>query len=267
MRTVRFYKVTPGGNPTILILDPVPALERAAVARELLDSGHLQAEQVGYLDLDAIPVRLDMMGGEFCGNACRASVAVMALEGRGLEGEGGELRGTLSVSGAEEPVAIRLVADECWVEMPLPAEVADGSELAPGVGVVRLPGITHLLLDEERHPFPADYAAAAAMLREVHGLDGEAVGCIWYAAAKEYAIKPVVWVRSTASTYYETGCGSGSLALALWLGTRQNLPATVFVRQPAGGSIGVTKRDGRAWIHGPVTVVARGETYLTSSFE
>ncbi|MGE4442478.1 MAG: hypothetical protein AB7D27_13465 [Desulfomicrobium sp.] len=267
MRTLRFYKASPGGNATILILDPVPAGERARIAGQLMDAGHLQAEQVGFLDMGASPPRLDMMGGEFCGNACRAAAAVMAVEGVGLSRREAELGGRLSVSGVEEPVVLRVVnGGECWVRMPLPGSgsAREGvSGLEPGIGLVRLPGITHLCLDETRHPFPEDFRGAAESLRRRFALDGDAVGCIWYRTSPACAIKPVVWVRSTSSTHYETGCGSGSLALALWLGHGKNLPMDLRVLQPSGSEIGVRVTPGApAWIFGSVALVARGEVFV-----
>lgn len=268
MRTLRFYKAVPGGNPTILVLDPVAPHERAPLSRILMDAGHLQAEQVGFLDLGARPVRLDMMGGEFCGNACRAAAAVMAREGAGLASVQGDLCGELSVSGAGRPVRVRVCGDSgiCWAEMPLPGMPGEGvSELGPGIGLVRLPGITHLCLDEALHPFPEDYTRVSSSHRARFGLDGEAVGCIWFRMGDPCSIKPVVWVRSTDSTHYETGCGSGSLALALWLGRGQKFPMSLPVLQPSGNSVGVLLEEDeggpRAWIHGPVALVARGEAF------
>ena len=269
MRSLRFYKAVPGGNPTILVLDRVDPAERAPLSRILMGEGHVQAEQVGFLDLGTVPVRLDMMGGEFCGNACRAAAAVMAREGVGLAPCDMGLCGELSVSGAPGPVRLRVMTEggECWAEMPLPPGLGEGvSEPEAGMGLVRLPGITHLCLDEDRHPFPADFAQAAASLRARFGLAGEAVGCIWYRLGDPCAIKPVVWVRSTDSTHYETGCGSGSLALALWLGRGQKIPMALSVLQPSGSPVGVLFEDGgdgpRAWIHGPVALVARGEAFV-----
>lgn len=267
MRGLRFFKLSPGGNSTILILDPVPAKDRAAVARQLMSIHHLQAEQVGYLNLNARPVRLDMMGGEFCGNACRAAAAVMAHENIGLRKQDGELRAEISVSGVDDLLQVRVVSgprgQEYWSQMPLPQSSEMAKNLAPGVGLVALPGIAHLCLDQTAHPFPADWSACAARLRQEHGLDQEAVGCIWY---EDCAISPVVWVRSTDSTHLETGCGSGSLALALWLGRGKNFPINVRVRQPSGEDLGVLVEEVKAgltaWIYGPVTVVARGETYI-----
>lgn len=232
-----------------------------------MDANHLQAEQVGFLDIGVCPARLDMMGGEFCGNACRAAAAVLAFEGVGLARQEGGLCGQLSVSGVDGFVELRVVdGSECWVEMPLPKSGIAGEgvwELGPGLGLVRLPGITHLCLDEELHPFPEDYCGATRALRDRFALDEEAVGCIWYRNAHECSIKPVVWVRSTATTHYETGCGSGSLALALWLGHGKNLPTDLSVLQPSGSSIGVrVTPGGSAWIYGPVALVARGEAFL-----
>lgn len=268
MRTLRFYKISPGGNATILILDPVAPEDRAPLARTLLNANHLQAEQVGYLDLSSTPMRLDMMGGEFCGNACRAAAAVMYREGRGLADGDGSWRGVLRVSGADRPLAVCVATMgnelECGVEMPLPA-VDAVSEVGSGIGLVRLPGIVHLCLDERAHPFPADHGRVASELRQRFGLTAEdAVGCVWHRQEHGVqAIRPVVWVRSTDSTCFETGCGSGSLALALWLGRRQNFPTTLRVLQPSGGEIGVRREPGEApWIFGPVTVIARGETWV-----
>jgi len=254
----------------------VPSLERAAVSRRLMDPEHLQAEQVGFLDLRAWPVRLDMMGGEFCGNACRAAAAVMAMEGIGLAGDGGVLAGELSVSGAVRAVRERAEPGTgvCWAEMPLPRSdhargVPAAHDCGPGLGKVRLPGITHLCVDESLHPFPADCADEAARLRQRFELDAEAVGCIWYRTHPIPAIRPVVWVRGTDTTHLETGCGSGSLALALWLGRGQNFPLVQDILQPSGVPIGVRVEvetaEITAWIHGPVSLVATGRVNVSAS--
>lgn len=268
MRALRFYKVSPGGNPTILILDPVPSHERVAVAQRLLAADHLQAEQVGYLDLTADPVRLDMMGGEFCGNACRAAALVMLQEGIGLEKNGDLWHGMLSASGTSRPLRVQVdlrgTHPTCWAEMPLPAPQAL-TLCAPGIGLVHMPGISHLCLNEALHSFPTDYVEAACELRKSFDLTAcDAAGCIWYQYKEEsrYKIKPVVWVRGTDSTYLETGCGSGSLAVALWLEKEKNVPATCQIIQPSGETIGVQRERHCAWIFGPTRLIARGQAYL-----
>ena len=76
---ISYVKADPGGNTTILVLDAVPASRRAAVAGAILACPDLAAEQVGYIRFPAGAengVRIDMMGGEFCGNASRSAAAV-----------------------------------------------------------------------------------------------------------------------------------------------------------------------------------------------
>jgi len=269
MQPLRFYKVSPGGNITILVLDPVAAKDRARVALHLMADGHLGAEQVGFLDLEAAPVRLDMMGGEFCGNACRAAAAVMAHEGRGLTALNADLCGELSVSGAEDAlkVEVRQMNDgyNCQVEMPMAGTRI--CTLEPGLTLVRLPGISHLCLDERRHAFADDYAAVAAQLRRTYGLEADdASGCIWYSdSSVGVTIRPVVWVRQTDTTYYETGCGSGSLAVAMCHGG-QKFPIRLKIRQPSGADVGVCLEQEadscKAWIYGSVALIARGEAFV-----
>ena len=68
----QFWKVTPSGNPTILLkAEDVPPARRAEVANAVMSPQHIGGEQVGYIRLKGTP-RLDMMGGEFCLNATRA---------------------------------------------------------------------------------------------------------------------------------------------------------------------------------------------------
>lgn len=260
MSGFHFYKMNPGGNTTLFILDPVSPALRAPIARQLLRADHLQAEQVGFLRLDTNPVHLDMMGGEFCGNACRAAVAVMAREGTGLQQEKNILRGQIAVSGVRGQLEVYMekAGGVCWAQMPL-SSGPNVSRPGPGLHLVRLPGITHLCLDEALHPFPDDYVQAALDWRRQLDLQDLAVGCIWYRFDK-LSIKPVVWVQGTNSTYYESACGSGSLALALGTGCENGC----LVLQPSGARIGVKleRATGKAWIYGQVAPIARGEVFV-----
>lgn len=79
-----FSKITPGGNSTILLHEPViPLGSLGHVAKRLMDPMHIQAEQVGalYIADQSVP-QLEMMGGEFCVNATRA--AALLLAGMGM---------------------------------------------------------------------------------------------------------------------------------------------------------------------------------------
>ncbi|MBR3880156.1 MAG: hypothetical protein IKJ34_00950, partial [Mailhella sp.] len=143
-----FWKITPSGNPTILLRAEDIAVEhRAAVARAVMDNQHIGGEQVGYIRLSGIP-RMDMMGGEFCLNATRAFAAVLHDLGL-LPRTGDGSAGTVEVSGAEGPVSVRVIAqpdgqlsaEAClhFSSLPQPEFLQEGTQL------VRVPGITHII--------------------------------------------------------------------------------------------------------------------------
>jgi hypothetical protein len=130
--------------------------------------------------------------------------------------------------------------------------------------LVRLPGITHLVLDARLHPVPEHGARAAALLRRELDLEQEqAVGCVWLCPGRPASIVPIVWVRATQETTLETACGSGSLACALHLlgGGGQ-----VVLLQPGGDTLAVDLRPVPggvlAWISGRVSCVACGTTFV-----
>ncbi len=261
-----FYKFSPNGNITILIpQSAVPAEKRAAAARALMAPGHVQAEQVGYVDMDA--PRLDMAGGEFCVNATRAFGALLAHT-RGAE----DVDAAVAVSGMPEPVRVRaqgrcphwrVTATLTLPQLP-PCETLDA-----GLTLVRVPGIDHLLLDETLHPFPQDWAAAAAHLRHRWGLgrDG-AAGCIWWRETPEgLRMTPVVWVAEPGSTVLENACGSGALACACGLPRVRSHAEekTVAILQPDDTPLFLRLRkkahSWRADIGGDVLLIADGKAY------
>ena len=81
--TIDYLVADPSGNTTILVLTPVPKEEHSALAAKLLALPGIEAEQVGYVTREAgKPLRVDMMGGEFCGNASRSAAAwALACDG------------------------------------------------------------------------------------------------------------------------------------------------------------------------------------------
>lgn len=292
MITVPFYKFIPGGNPTILIsgsstdLADFDAKKRAQSAAELMSPLHLGAEQVGFLRTGSIP-RLDMMGGEFCVNACRSAAMLLARKGLLTREDSASLAwtGTLSASGAEAPLALRVSGAtapacpatdrqlNCAVRVLLPQNCAALEQPEDGIALARLPGITHLLLDIREYPMPENWQEAAAFWRERFGIDEEeAAGVVWHETIPENGIPciyPVVKVLSTNSIHLESACGSASLALALLHGNTPD--AVTSVRQLSGQNLTVafghsTPMDAAgsiaAWVGGPVTLAAEGLAYL-----
>lgn len=300
-----FYKMCPSGNTTILISNPhIAAPLRAPIANMLMHPLHLQAEQVAYVDMHAKPPHITMMGGEFCGNACRSLAAILAMELKTQGSQDGKnFEGSMLSSGTDAPVAYRVYqADDGTMNaairmpnatMPAVSYVKINNKNAP---IVHLDGIDHLLLDETDHPQSAEHntAQASTAAREILDqcglLQSVAAGCIWYQhdiATGACSITPFVHVRETQSLYAETACGSGTLAMALYLAgmtqgaTPQNeSTVTLHVLQPSGMTITATctqhaspNRNAphaeahieahiEAWIGGEVTCIAKGLTMV-----
>ena len=69
---ISFVKLSPTQNVTVLATSPVPRAEQPAAAAKLLAYDGVGGEQAGFLEKpahSAARARLQMMGGEFCGNA------------------------------------------------------------------------------------------------------------------------------------------------------------------------------------------------------
>ena len=71
---VEFVKLSPTQNMTILVKTPVERENHLEVATKLMDYASVGAEQVGFIENGQGTIRLQMMAGEFCGNATRSAV-------------------------------------------------------------------------------------------------------------------------------------------------------------------------------------------------
>ncbi|CAA6802653.1 MAG: Diaminopimelate epimerase [uncultured Sulfurovum sp.] len=279
---LEFTKVSPSGNITILIWSDVPRSEHAKIANQLMDSTyHLGAEQVGYVESSPNPkaiAHLQMMGGEFCGNATRA-LAFILVEKKlpNILINNNIARFYLSVSGVEEPLKVEVECDHkqnpisAKVQMPIYHELNSVCQ-KDDVTLVSLEGISHIIVDNGKIPFnQEDYKNDFIKLRDDLALqEQEAVGVMWKTLKKDASIsmEPVVWVKNTDSYYYETSCGSGTIALALALAKQQTNTYQEFkIYQPSGKYIlAIVERDENhflnAYIKGEVNMIAEGFCFV-----
>ena len=156
MKKIRYVLLNPTGNLTGLVLDPVSPEDRPRITEALMKG----CEQVGYLQpagQSGAAVRLQMMGGEFCGNASMAAAAWLAQEGDSADQ--GERNLLLEVSGAEGTVSCRVRREkEGWrgtVEMPLPREIRSVSLHGRKLQAVFFSGMVHLRSGRRRRCFCA----------------------------------------------------------------------------------------------------------------
>lgn len=274
MPVLTFSKWSSGGNTTIFLHDAGGSPHRqAALARAALDPGLLGAEQAGTVSLAGRSLR--MAGGEFCVNASRAFGALLALRAPARQGL---FETEVRVSGWEGPVALTVRGTaprwEVSARLALPPWTAPRRCAALGAEarLVRLPGISHLLLPLDGAPPPRDLTGAARAALEAAGLLGEpAAGAVWWQpAAGGAAMTPVVHVRDAGTIVAENACGSGALALALELARRHGR-RECDLAQPSGSLLRVRVAPpdaaGRveAGITGPVTLLARGRLWLDAA--
>lgn len=248
---LKVLRADPSGNITLFVLDPVSSGDRAGLAARLMALPNTDAEQVGFVcpALEGGSGRLEMAGGEFCGNAARAFGMLTARQLGGLS----QLQ--VEVSGCDSLVTVEIDWDQqaAQAQMPLPRAVErTRAEGRPGT-LVDLVGIAHFVV-EGVPPSLDFFRRVEPLFWDIAGL--EAYGVI-FLDARRGAMAPLVKVPRLDTLVWEGSCGSGSLAAVI--AQSQGGPDGLFVReyiQPAGVvKAAVLRQNGRevsAWIGGPV---------------
>jgi len=254
----------PTGNITALVESPVAEAEQPAVAERIMRL-HPEVEQVGFLTpmgAEGLP-KLRMAGGEFCGNAAMSAAALLLLNsGR----DGGAL--SLRVSGASEPVALRLQRDGegFRAEALMPPALAVTEEdfafegLRARLPLVRLEGICHIIVEEGSPLFALREKreeAEQAVRRFCAALSAPGLGLLFLeAGGAERRMTPLVYIPGGDTVFWENSCASGSAAVGMALEARKGA-AELTLHQP-GGALRV-KSDGRTRLYGRVRLVGRFE--------
>jgi len=267
------FHIYPGGNDTYIVYDKALGRDSYPEANKALLSMNPSLEQGGFLEIpeskEAV-TRLQMAGGEFCANALRSAAALIVYDyqnSRKLKQvvdfsriivEEPTFSFKLEVSGIGEPVRVRVeeragsLLSEAEVPLPDGKDILVKQKLTLGgievfCSLVRLRGIAHILVDETSLPFKPDEAYYRPLLAEaieVFGLKGEdAVGLIWCHKVAEgsLSINPVVWVKSINTCFYESACGSGSIAAAISESKRCGNDL-LEIAQPSGSNISISLR-------------------------
>lgn len=229
----------PAGNVTAIVCSDVPAAERARVAAQILRLPELGIEQVAFLTAPRSggEIRLEMMGGEFCGNALRCAGFYQALR----TGAQGKSCVFAEISGADgvQPVMADTAEGTASTVMPLPLSVQPAGWADVQAARVTFAGITHFVIDCAQ----PDEALVQRAIAAAPG--ASAVGAIFLDRAHG-SIKPVVFVRETASCVAENSCASGSVAAAVVLTADFADGITeIGIGQPGGTlEVGVQRTDG-----------------------
>lgn len=251
MKTKQKLVTAAGGNGTAIEVINQPLLRRDYESRGKIlenDFESLGAEQAGFLVLDEN--HFEMAGGEFCGNATR-SAAVLLHQKHGKD----DLSFTVSGFAGTVHASVKPLTDAIFfVEVAFPGMRVDTRKVTLEDGtpasVVDLGGIVHVVIEGIFPDAKEMYTLRHRQIVEQFNLgDRDAVGVVWFQREQNaIVIHPVVWVRAVDTFYYESSCGSGTIAVG-------KVTNTSSIIQPTGKAISAEVTEDRVILSSEMEVV------------
>ena len=272
---VKFVKISPTENMTVIVTSPVEREKQLAIGTELIKYSSVYAEQAGFMEKPQNPkaaARLQTMAGEFCGNGTM-SAAVYTAWKKGIQsGETAVI--PMEVSGADGILDCMVWAVdaekgkfEAQVSMPLPEKIEQRKieidKKVYDVTAVVLPGIVHMIIPAGL--LGEDFMERLERNAESIGknIDDDAFGLIVFDEEKS-EINPLVAVKSAKSLCWERGCGSGSEAVGIYMADRLKRDVKLRLKQPGGiieTSVVYENAIKSASIKGAVKIAAEGSAF------
>lgn len=225
---IRIRVANPAGNITIFVMDRVKTEAYSAIARQLLKREELHAEQVGFVETkEGQGMHMQMMGGEFCGNATRSFGYLLSMLSKDKPKEV-----MVDVSGSEKVLKAEVDLEEgtSRVEMPVPLDIKEIHLGEEGVyPVVVFEGICHMIVESE----PGDQEFVNRLMKKAEQIcPCDAYGVMFLQGKN---MVPVVYVKETDSMVWESSCGSGSMGAAVYLSqAKENGWYICELHQPGG---------------------------------
>lgn len=211
-KSFKYFRANPCGNITGFVVAPVYPGYRKAYTKCIIEQIDKDVEQVGFISpaYEGAPLRMDMMGGEFCANATRA----YGLYSAGFYDTDGLVDIEVYVSGHEGTTDV--IADvknqKAYVAMDAPLAKKNVKVKGGDYKLIQLPGISHLIVEEkEDEKFVQD---ALEVLKKDY--KDEAYGVIFFDKEK-LEIVPFVYVEGSDTLFRESSCGSGTVATVNYL--------------------------------------------------
>lgn len=231
--------VYPSGNTTAVVFDQMINADREDLNSRVMsawkdkEARQPEVEQCCFVTLpknkDAV-ARVEMFGGEFCGNATRSVIWLIT--------EGKDYQGMIEVSGVDRPLNFTVINGIVALEMPLPQDGNLATRVVEGM-LVQLDGITQLVVTDtmiQQNMTPRELLNDLLEQNSYGLAEQPAVGVTYYDGITKKA-KFSIWVNEVNTVFDETACGSGSCAIGVTsaLDSKQN--QDIEVVQPSGESI------------------------------
>ncbi len=254
-----FTILRPGGNDQMLIKGIIPNDQKRKINDEMIRR-FPNVEQVSFYEFDQKNklARLELAGGEFCGNATRSLAYLL------LNGKKGQIR--IRVSGTTKKLIAGIKKEgTAFAQMPInnPKSIR---KLNSNIFRVDLEGITQLIyLQNQQIDLKKLKKLASEILQKENLIYSVPAAGVMFIKEKGDFIdmEPVVWVRDIETLLYETACASGTAAVGLWKASQENNPYTeVKIQQPTGKIIKaqVTKKNNsfEVFIDGEIEILQKG---------
>ncbi|WP_195445379.1 hypothetical protein [Peptoniphilus harei] len=231
-KTFNYFRANPCGNITGFVVAPVYPGYRKAYTDCIIEQIDKDVEQVGFISpaYEGAPLRMDMMGGEFCANATRA----YGLYSAGFYDTDGLVDIEVYVSGHKGTTDV--IADvknqKAYVALDVPIERENLTIAGKDCTLIKLHGISHLVVEAEEDREFVD--KALEVLKKDYKDD--AYGVLFFNKEKLEMI-PYVYVEGSETLFREGSCGSGTVAVVNYLESdidKLDEDYKIAIKNPAG---------------------------------
>ena len=231
-KTFNYFRANPCGNITGFVVAPVYPGYRKAYTDCIIEQIDKDVEQVGFISpaYEGAPLRMDMMGGEFCANATRA----YGLYSAGFYDTDGLVDIEVYVSGHKGTTDV--IADvknqKAYVALDAPIGRENLTIAGKDCTLIKLHGISHLVVEAEED---RDFVDKALEVLKKDYKD-EAYGVLFFNKEKLEMI-PYVYVEGSETLFREGSCGSGTVAVVNYLESdidKLDEDYKIAIKNPAG---------------------------------
>lgn len=231
-KTFNYFRANPCGNITGFVVAPVYPGYRKAYTDCIIEQIDKDVEQVGFISpaYEGAPLRMDMMGGEFCANATRA----YGLYSAGFYDTDGLVDIEVYVSGHKGTTDV--IADvknqKAYVALDAPIGRENLTIAGKDCTLIKLHGISHLVVEAEEDREFVD--KALEVLKKDYKDD--AYGVLFFNKEKLEMI-PYVYVEGSETLFREGSCGSGTVAVVNYLESdidKLDEDYKIAIKNPAG---------------------------------
>lgn len=232
---MKYYKINPGGNITAIVKSSYSQEEKIKLSKLIMEKDPT-IEQVGFWvraknkNNDG---RLEMAGGEFCGNALRC-LAILIKNSTGKT----EIR--LESSGQDDFIDANVRGKTSEIELSL-------NDFKCSENSCFLTGIAYFITDKKI----LKNEAKKLLVKNYNNFP--ASGVIFYKKDKNiFSIKPIILVKDIGTLIEETACGSGTMALAYFMYSKYKIEK-FQIKQPSNSIFRVSIKNKKISLSGKVT--------------